>query len=86
LPLQDVSGGAQTHFGAAQDTLWVVLCTTWGLGLYWGQRLASHGHKVFLGIIHLFIEKKDGSEQGADKEKKKQAVVTSLDITKKVGE
>jgi len=25
--LQDVSGGAHTHLGAAQDTLWVVSCT-----------------------------------------------------------
>jgi hypothetical protein len=58
LPIQDVSGGAQTHLGGALYTLWILLCTSW----------TCNGHHP-----SLFFEKKMNQAKGRQRKKKSTA-------------
>jgi hypothetical protein len=55
--------------GTFSTLLELVIISQNNLGAY-SQRLASHGHKVCLGIIHLFIEKKPDQSKGQTRRKR----------------
>jgi len=73
LPAQDVSSGAQTHLGAAHTHFGSCYACS-GLVMnsepITSPKLAGHGPKVCLGIIHLFGGKKKGLGKGQIKKKR----------------
>ncbi len=80
-----MSGGAQTHLGAAQTHFGLCYAQfrVWDYNGHIAKDLHHMGTKC-LWASSISLLKKRRIRARADKEKKKQAVVTSLDI--KVGE